>query len=440
MSSLATYKSRRRATQLFSALFILVLPFFNILRLDIPTLRFFFFRSTLWIDEFYILFLVIMLVLWIIVIFSMLYGRVWCGWVCPQIVWTELHDGFERKMTRWLKIKPRAASRGARLLRLAAVLLFTAVLSLLVGFNLVAYFVDPYRMLAEIAAGQLGPITAACILAIALLVAADILFWRQKFCSRTCPYGMLQTVVTDSRTQIVRYQTERDGECIRCQACVRDCLMGIDIRTSPYQTECIHCGDCIDSCAAVLSRLKKPAAGLISFSWGENEVSRATWYRKLGLVDARRWVILAITVAYAAVLVGVIHARQPLGLTASGDRSTLYYLSPDKKVYNEYALTISNRSVAPGWFSLVCQGPAGHPEECTVQVDSNPVFLESREVKNMKMKIYSSGSQLHPGPNRLQLKAVNREDPEIQTQTEIVFFMPEPGAGNGLSGAMGTSR
>jgi cytochrome c oxidase accessory protein FixG len=436
MFTLTTYKSQRRVVQILSTLFILILPFLNIMRLDIPTMRFIFFSSTLWIDEFYIIFLVAMLLLWIIVIFSMLYGRVWCGWVCPQIVLSELHGWFERKTNRWLNIRSRGAGWGPRLIRHGLIFFLAVAISLVIGFNLVAYFVDPYRMLSEIAGWKLGPITTGCILGIALLVAMDILFWRERFCSHACPYGMLQTVITDSRTQIVRYQTERDSECIGCKACVRDCMMGIDIRTSPYQTECIHCGDCIDSCTAVLSRLKRPIPRLISFSWGEQEAEKVTWYQKLGLVDSKRWIILAITAAYAVVLVGVIHLRQPLALTASGDRSTLYHLSPDGKVFNEYALTISNRSVSHGWFSLLCQSAREPQADCLIQVDQNPVFLQSREVKNLKMTIFSSGRNLNPGPNPIQLKALNKEDQKMQVQTEIVFFMPELEASENKSKAL----
>jgi cytochrome c oxidase accessory protein FixG len=357
--------------------------------------------------------------------------------MCPQTVLDELYFWVDKKTKRWLKIPPKLQNMNSRLLwrRVVYISVITgaaALISLFIGFNLVAYFVDPYRMIAEIAAFALGPITTACILITATIMFVDILFWREKFCSKACPYGMLQAVFTDSKTQIVRYQTERTDECIDCQACVRDCMMGIDIRTSPYQTECIHCGDCVDSCTAILSRLRKPLPTLITFSWGlrprrgENEAPKITWYQKLGFVDAKRWIVLGLTAAYAVVLVVVIQLRQPLSLTASGDRSTLYHVADDGRIYNEYALKISNRSMNDGWFTVLCNADWHSSNLCYIKLDENPVFLRSREVRDMKMAIYTTGEQFHPGPNRIELTAVNKDKEDIRTKTEIVFFMPEP--------------
>lgn len=424
-STMTTYKSKRRLVQIISTVLIVVLPFFNIMRLDVPTLRFYFFNSVLWVDEFYLLFLVIMLMLWVIVIFSMLYGRVWCGWMCPQTVLNELYSWFEKKTKRWLRVPKTGGKPWRRLSAFSVVALAAAAISLLIGFNLVAYFVDPYRMFSELASLSLGPVTTGIIIGIAIFMFVDVMFWREKFCAKTCPYGMLQAVVTDSKTQIVRYQTERNNECIECKACVRDCMMGIDIRISPYQTECIHCGDCVDSCTTILSRLKKPLPTLISFSWGEKEAPNVTWYQKLGFVDAKRWAILGITGAYAIVLVAVIQLRQPLSLTATGDRATLYHIADDGRIYNEYALKISNRSMDDGWFTVTCAGEEASGGGCSISVEQNPIFLQSREVKAVKMIIYTKGTHFRPGPNRIELFAFNKDNTAIRTTTEAVFFMPE---------------
>jgi cytochrome c oxidase accessory protein FixG len=429
--SMDTYRSKRRLVQIVSTILIVALPFLSILRLDIPTLRFYFLNMVLWVDEYYLLFLVAMLIMWVIVLFSMLYGRVWCGWVCPQTVLNELYHWFEHKARQWLKVPRSGGVWRHRALR-AVVSIGAAGISLLVGFNLVAYFVDPYRMIEEIATLSLGPVTTGFIAGIAVLVFVDVMFWRERFCTRACPYAMLQVVVTDARTQIVRYHTERHDECIDCKACVRDCMMGIDIRTSPYQTECIHCGDCVDSCTAILGRLKKPLPSLISFSWGEKEREKrghAGWLARFGLVDAKRWMLVGMTLLYAAGLVMVIQLRQPLSITASGDRLTLYHLGDDGRYYNEYTVRISNRGMQDGWFTIFCSSP--HGGDCFLGPMENPVFLKSREGKDLKVTIHTDGENLHPGPNPLQLTAVNTADGTAETHTDVVFFMPE-----GESGAM----
>ncbi len=424
MNSSQTYKSKRRLIQFLSTILIFILPFFNILRLDIPTLRFYFFNSVLWVDEFYLLFLVIMLIVFVIVIFSMLYGRVWCGWMCPQTVLNELANWFEKKTQRWFKVPKTGGSISKRISAVLLLAFGVALVSLLIGFNLVAYFVDPYGMISDIAHGTLGTVTTGILLGIAILIFVDVMFWREKFCTKACPYAMLQMVITDSKTQIVRYQIERDEECIECKACVRDCMMGIDIRTSPYQTECIHCGDCVDSCSTILSRLKTPTPTLINFSWGESK-KRNTWYEKLGLIDAKRWIVAGFVVAYIVVLILVIQLRQPLSLTASGDRSTLYRQSENGNIINDYVVKISNRSMADGLFRIECGEDHATPHNCSLDIQENPVELKSREVKTIKMSISTDGTNLKPGPNKFELEAVNTSDENIKTKTEVVFFMPE---------------
>ncbi|TAK67366.1 MAG: 4Fe-4S binding protein [Bacteroidetes bacterium] len=422
-----SYNARRRLIQVLSAVVFITLPFGNILRLDIPTLRFYAFNTVLWIDEFYLLFLVLMLIIFIIVIFSMIYGRVWCGWMCPQTGLNELVSWYEKKTKQWLRVPKTGASLIRRATAGVLQILTIWIISFLIGFVLIAYFVDPYTMVTEISGGTLGVITTGILVGISALTFVNIMFWREKFCTKACPYGMMQMVITDSRTQIVRYRTERNDDCIECKACVRDCMMGIDIRTSPYQTECIHCGVCVDSCTAILSRLQKPT--LISFSWGEQQTG-SRWFERLGFIDAKRWIIAFVVVAYAVVLAVVIHTRQPLALTASGDRSTLFREGKDGLIYNDYVVKISNRSMEDGLFKLDCNERHTPYTSCSLFIAENPIRLKSREEKTLKMSISTNGQHLKPGPNRLELQAVHTSNSTINTTTEIVFFMPEEHSGN----------
>jgi len=417
---LSTYRAKVRLVQLLSTLAVLGLPFLNVLRLDIPTLRFYFLNSVLWIDEFYLVFLVLMLVLWGIVFFSMLYGRMWCGWMCPQMTLTVLVRWIESAVGRLVKFK-RKSKRRAPLRRAAfhtLVVLGIAGLSLLVGFNLVSYFVDPYRMIREMAQGSLTPLVGHFILGIGIFIVINLTFWREKFCAKACPYGMMQLLVTDSKTQIMRYHTERANDCTDCKACVRCCIMWIDIRTSPYQTECVYCGDCVDACEDILPRLGKP--GLINFSWGEKQI-RPDWLGKLGFVDAKRWIILALMVVYTAGLVVLVQARQPLAISASGDRSILFREGIDGRITNDYTVRVQNRSLNDGVFEIGCAGPGDLLLDC----DENPLALKSRESRLLKLSITTRGAALDSGPNRLILSLRNLDDRLIRIETEIVFFMPQ---------------
>jgi len=421
---LSTYRSKCRLVQILTTVVILVLPFLNLLRLDIPTLRFYFLNTVLWVDEFFLVFLVLMLVLWGIVFFSMLYGRVWCGWMCPQMIMSILVRWFESVSGRLLKYRPKKAGPIKRVSFHLLVSIQVALLSLVVGFNLVSYFVDPYRILSGLRDGSLEPLVGQFIIGIAIFMWVNILFWRETFCIKACPYGMMQLLLTDSKTQIMRYHTDRADDCIECQACVKCCLMGIDIRTSPYQTECVYCGDCVDACNAILPRQKTHKPGLISFSWGERD-KRDTWYEKLGFVDVKRWVILGLMVVYTAGLVAVVSARQPLSLSATNDRSTLYRQESDGSIHNDYAIRLSNRSLDDGRFRLVCAQPGGGSGDLVIDCGDNPFEVKSREALNFKMTISTSGERLHPGPNKLMLSLENVDEEGMRIEKEIVFFMPE---------------
>ncbi len=422
--SLSTYHRKRRLVEALSTAAVVVMPFLNIFRLDIPTLRFYFFNKVLWIDEFYLLFLAMMLILWVIVMFSMLYGRIWCGWMCPQTVVSELVRWWEVKTRRLFRVPRSGGALWRRAGATALVAAGAAAVSLFIGFNLVAYFVDPVSMIRGIAAGTLGGVTGSIVAGIGALVFVDAMFWREKFCAKACPYGMMQMLVTDGKTQIVRYKTEKDGECIECKACLRVCSMGIDIRESPYQSECIQCGECVDACAQILARVKRPT--LIKFSWGTHETAGG-FAARLGLVDAKRWIMLGLTLAYTVVLLVLVDIRQPLSLSVSGDRSTLFRKGEDGRIYNDYTMNVSNRSMTDGSFSLEClQGPAA---ECTIHLGENPLPLKSREVRTIRFSISTAGEHFHPGPNRLLLKAMSVADTTVSANTEAVFFMPEPAGG-----------
>ena len=421
---MATYRYKCRVVQVLTTLLILVLPFLNILRLDIPTLRFYFLDTVLWVNEFHLLFLVLMLILWIIVFFSMLYGRVWCGWMCPQMILTLLVHWIEKKSARLIGYRAGRSGLSRRIAHLTIVWPFVAALSLLVGFNLVSYFVDPYRMLSELDEGLFTSLEGQFILGIGIFMFVNLLFWRERFCTSVCPYGMMQVLVTDAKTQIIRYDKERQDDCTECSACVKCCLMGSDIRTSPYQTECIYCGDCVDACRHVLTRKDKD--GLIAFSWGEGG-AREKWYEKLGFVDAKRWIILGLTVVFSVGLVALINARQPLSISMHGDRSTLFREAEDGFIYNDYTVIVENRSLVDGLFRISCSdAETGRRElEVLCKEKPNPIPLDSRESRTLKMSLRTRGEALHPGPNRLLISMQSTKEKDLRIEEEIVFFMPE---------------
>jgi len=416
------YKPTRRIIQALSTIVIVLIPFLNIIRIDVPTQRFYFFNTVLWVEEFYFIFLFLMLFIWIILTFSMIYGRVWCGWMCPQMVLVELSTWVNTKLEKFFKVRKKDTSVAKRISVMSIYYIYVIAHSLLIGFNLVAYFVDPYNMLADIASASMGPVTAGFIIGIAILVVIDLGFWREKFCTKACPYGMIQMVITDDNTQIVRYQTEREADCIKCNACVKTCVMGIDIRKSPYQTECTHCGDCVDACTIVLSKLKQPKPTLINFSWGEGKTEKTgNFFHRIGLFDVKRWVLITFSLLFMGVIILMSQIRQPIDVSLLGDRSTLYRTGEQNEIINDYILKITNRGIENDEIDIL------FPQSLTSdsKEEIHPINLEVGETKRIRLSLVHSDSTLHPGPNRLHIQFKSQKNTDVQIDQEVVFFMPE---------------
>lgn len=349
-----TYRSFRKRVHLVCVLIFIALPFFNVIRFDIPRQRFYFAGFELWISEFAIIFFSLMFCMFLIVAMALIYGRMYCGYLCPQMIFSEASHALETKITKyvnkyfiqWPLPRRKLASRIAfsTLLGLASVFL---------AFVFTSYFVEPRDLLQRLAKLDIqtaGGITGAVVTLIAFL---DFAFVRQKFCVTVCPYGYLQGMMVDKNTLLVMYRDEKK-ECIECKKCVRVCEMDIDIRKSPYQIECIHCGECIDACADVLRRLGKQT--LIHYAWGEKGELTGNkaepWYMRLGFRDAKRFVILAVLLFYAAGLITALSMRRPVLIAIVPDRTTLFRKLEDGQVTNKFRLKLANRSSQPAIVEL----------------------------------------------------------------------------------------
>jgi len=395
------YHRFRKIIHLGCFCIFLALPFLNLMRADIPHQRFYFFGYELWISEFSIIFFSLMFLMFIVAAMAMLYGRVYCGYLCPQMIFSEASIALESKITRTVNKYVRWGGRARKLLSGTLFYSVATLASIFLAFIFISYFVEPrdlFHRLLSLDIRTAGGIAGATTTLLTLL---DFLFLRQRFCTTVCPYGYLQGMLGDGDTLIVQYRDE-NRECIECKKCVRVCHMGIDIRTSPYQIECIHCGECIDACVDVLGRLGKE--GLIHYVWGEHGeelgTGGKTWYQKLGLRNAKRVVVLLIILFYAAGLFTALSMRRAVLVRVEPDRTTMYRVDKDGIVYNRFRLQIANRSRRQQTVVLAIEDLPG----TRFVAFENAVVINSGQSLEREFEIAAPASApLAPGVNHFQI-------------------------------------
>jgi cytochrome c oxidase accessory protein FixG len=417
----ASYHRYRRVVQFFCFLAFLALPFFKVIRFDIPHQRFYFAGYELWINEFGIIFFALMFTLFVIAAASMLYGRIYCSYLCPQMIFSEASLNLEEKIRR--VINRRFIKTAPKLRRLLSRLLFYAALSVasvFLAFAFISYFVEPrdlfFRLLAldiQTAGGMAGAATT-------LVTFLDFTFVRQHFCTTVCPYGYLQGILGDNNTLIVHYRDE-NKDCIECKKCVRVCHMGIDIRKSPYQIECIHCGECIDACNDVLGRFGK--SSLIHYTWGEQgellEDKKTPWLRRLGLRDAKRIAVLVVILFYASGLFVALSMRDNVLVKIAPIRTTMYRVGEDGQIYNQFRMTIANRGQQDATLYL----SLSNLPNAKIVIAANPIELRAGEELQQEFEIAVGANQAQPGVNYFQIVSEVTPD-NTNDKFEMTFIMP----------------
>jgi cytochrome c oxidase accessory protein FixG len=340
---------------------------------DVSGRRFYFFWIEIWPHEFYFVAGLLIMAGLGLFLFTSALGRVWCGYACPQTVWTDLFILVER----WIEGDRNARVRlwtGAwtwrkwrlRLTKWAVWLL----IALATGGAWVFYFADAPTLLAGLVSFTAHP---AAYITIAILTLTTFVFggfMREQVCIYMCPWPRIQSAMMDSDTITVAYRDWRGeprgkkhddttGDCIDCMACVNVCPVGIDIRDG-QQMECITCALCIDACDDVMDKIGKPR-GLIDYLALSDEVAERAGAKPVPLWrHILRPRTLLYTAMWGAIGLGLVYAlfiRSDIELTVSPVRNPTYVLQSDGSIRNIYDVRLRNKSGDARQFHLNLTSP-----------------------------------------------------------------------------------
>jgi cytochrome c oxidase accessory protein FixG len=391
---------------------LIALPLTNGVRLDCRAGIFYFAWHRMAAHDLVLWFWICMLGTMLVAAVSYLYGRIWCGWACPQSFVSDFAVSLRKRIELGLRARKRRSNA------IAAQSVWTAAIlaaSLGGGYVLAAYWLDPRQVAHALVAPWSDTAAAATAYGLAAIIAADMFFVRRRFCTHFCPYGVIFSTLADTETLVVRYLTERDDDCIRCGQCVAACPTGIDIRKGVAQVECISCGECADACNSVLTRRGKP--GLIEFRYGTaaDRVTRSLPVAKrLGLWDPVRIGMLAGVVICAGVVAYSLWGCYPLRATVIANGAVV---RSGSFAANSYQLTISNGAPESRVYRVSAAGISG----ARVTAPSGSVRVAGRdrvtETVTVGARVSTPGSARMP----IGLRVVSPQDRAV---VQTIFYVP----------------
>lgn len=399
---------------------------------DLPARKFYVLGLVFWPQDFIFLTGLLIIAALSLFFFTALGGRLWCGYACPQTVWTETFLWMERfaEGGRGERMKlDQAPWTGRKLWRKSLKQFLWITFALWTGFTFVGYF-TPIRTLGhEVLSGTLGSWELFWILFYGLATYGNAGYLREQVCKYMCPYARFQSAMFDRDTLIITYDGERGeprgsrrrgaatngaraGDCIDCTWCVQVCPTGIDIREG-LQQNCIACAACIDACDSVMDRIKLPR-GLIRYS-----TEHALEHKATHVLRPRVIIYASLLVVLVGAWVTALAMREPVALDVIRDRNALYRMLDDGRVENVYDVKIMNKTESPHTFKVTVSG-AGQltidPEPAQFVVRGGDVFPAGIRVRR---------SAYDPvGSETIQFRVEALDAPRLHSSTSARFLAP----------------
>jgi cytochrome c oxidase accessory protein FixG len=344
---------------------------------DFPERKFYFFFIEIWPQEFYYLTGLLIIAAMALFLMNAVAGRIWCGYMCPQTVWTDLFYAVERLIEGDRRERMRADKHGLTATVIgerAAKHAIWILIAWWTGGAWVLYFADAPTLVRDLATFQ-APWVA--YMWIGILTVTTYVFaghMREQICVYACPWPRIQAALTDEWALNVVYRHDRGeprmsvkqaqkaervgeaaGDCIDCYQCVAVCPTGIDIRDGA-QLECIQCGLCIDACDNVMDKIGRPRK-LIGYDHDINiERHERGEPRIYKFVRARTIIYAGIILLTAGIMAFALATRNDTGIAVIHDRNPLFVTQQDGSIRNGYTVRLVNRELEARAFTVAVEG------------------------------------------------------------------------------------
>ena len=404
---------------------------------DLGTRRFYIFNLVLYPQDFIYLTGILVISALSLFLFTAVAGRLWCGYACPQTVYTEIFLWLEKKTE---------GDRSARMRRDAAPLSFEKVwrksakhflwlaVALWTGFTFVGYFTPIHELGREVMQLNMSSWEVFWTIFYGFATYGNAGFMREQVCKHMCPYARFQSAMFDKDTLIVTYDAERGeprgarskkadlsvlglGACVDCSLCVQVCPTGIDIRKG-LQYECIGCGACADVCDTVMDKVGYPR-GLVKYST-QNAISQH-WTQAQTLRHVLRPRVLVYTAILASVVIAMaisLATRTPFKVDVVRDRGVMARVVGGGRIENVYRLQIMNATESTQRFHISVSGLPG------LKVVSEPdVEIESTLARWVAVRVEAPPEAAAPGSVPIQFE-IDAPGLNAKLEEKSVFIVP----------------
>ncbi|HTD03633.1 cytochrome c oxidase accessory protein CcoG [Undibacterium sp.] len=403
---------------------------------DLTTRKFYLFGIVLWPQDFIYLTALLIICAYSLFLFTAVAGRLWCGFACPQTVYSEIFMWVERKVEGSRSARIRLDRQGWTLEKAGKKTAKHAIwlgIALWTGISFVGYFTPIHTLMQEILLVTLGPWEWFWVLFYALATYGNAGWMREQVCKYMCPYARFQSVMFDQDTLIITYDERRGeprnaknsknpaaGACIDCSMCVQVCPTGIDIRNG-LQYECIACAACIDACDTVMDKIAAPR-GLIRYSTAnaikqhlsQQQVKRAIFRPRVLIYSG---LLLLIT----GIFFGALLTRIPLKLDVIRDRGSMGREVGDGVIENVYRLQVMNTDEISHRYNIKVSGLGSIQLETPDQIE-----LAGATTRAIPVRVHVAPNHGKVGSNPIwfELQAEDRQD--LHVKEKAVFFVPRP--------------